>query len=81
MLVRELDADASARSAVTRFFEWGARKLSLNHGRATHYRPAQEVAELLERTGLSCSVLGASERTPFANVLIVAGESGRSLLL
>jgi hypothetical protein len=33
------------------------------------------VTQLLERAGLPCSVQGASERTPFANVLIVAGGS------
>jgi 2-polyprenyl-3-methyl-5-hydroxy-6-metoxy-1,4-benzoquinol methylase/uncharacterized protein (DUF2062 family) len=73
VLVRELDADPSARSAITRFFEWCARKTGLNRGRATHYRAASELTRLLERAGLACSVQGASEHTPFANVLIVAG--------
>jgi SAM-dependent methyltransferase/uncharacterized protein (DUF2062 family) len=75
LLVRELDADRSAESAVTRCFEWCARKIGLNRGRATAYRPASAVIALLERAGLSCRVQGASERTPFANVLIVAGGS------
>jgi SAM-dependent methyltransferase len=75
LLVRELDGDPSARGAVTRFFEWCARKIRLNRGRATAYRPASAVTELLERAGLACRVQGASERTPFANVLIVAGGS------
>jgi SAM-dependent methyltransferase len=73
VLVRELDADPSARSAVTRLFEWFGQKIGLNRGRATHYRAASELTKLLERAGLPCRVEGASERTPFNNVLIVAG--------
>jgi SAM-dependent methyltransferase len=75
LLVRELDGDPSARGAVTRVFEWCGRKVGLNRGRATAYRPARAVTDLLERAGLPCRVQGASERTPFANVLIVAGGS------
>lgn len=75
LLVRELDADPSARSSVTRAFEWFARKTGLNRGRATHYRSALELTRVLEEAGLRCRVQGASERTPFANVLIVAGGS------
>ncbi len=75
LLVRELDGYRSAGSAVTRFFEWCGRKIGLNRGRATAYRPARAVIELLERAGLACRVQGASEGTPFANVLIVAGGS------
>jgi 2-polyprenyl-3-methyl-5-hydroxy-6-metoxy-1,4-benzoquinol methylase len=75
LLVRELDADPSARSSVTRAFEWFARKIGLNRGRASHYRSALELTRVLEEAGLRCRVQGASERTPFANVLIVAGGS------
>jgi SAM-dependent methyltransferase len=75
LLVRELDGDPSARSGVTRFFEWLGRKWGVNRGRATAYRPARAVTELLEAQGLRCRVQGASESTPFANVLIVAGGS------
>lgn len=75
LLVRELDGDPSARSGVTRLFEWIGRKWGVNRGRATAYRPARAVTELLERQGLGCRVQGASESTPFANVLIVAGGS------
>lgn len=75
LLIRELDGDPSARVAVTRMFEWCARRTGLNRGRATAYRPARAVTELLERVGLPCRIQGASERTPFANVLIVAGGS------
>jgi 2-polyprenyl-3-methyl-5-hydroxy-6-metoxy-1,4-benzoquinol methylase/uncharacterized protein (DUF2062 family) len=75
LLVRELDGDPSARSGITRLFEWIGRKIGVNRGRATAYRPARAVTELLERQGLGCRVQGASESTPFANVLIVAGGS------
>jgi uncharacterized protein (DUF2062 family)/SAM-dependent methyltransferase len=78
VLVRELDAQPSARGSVTRFFEWCARKTGINRGRATRYRPASDYARVFERAGLSCEVQGASERTPFANVLIVAGGSPRT---
>ena len=80
IFVRELDADRSLRSAWTRFCEWLARKSGLNRGRASAYRPAREIMALLERAGLACAVQGASERTPFANVLIVAGGSPRTKL-
>lgn len=80
LLVRELDAEPSAKSGVTRLFEWVARRTGLNRGRATAYRPARDVTALLESLGLPCVVQGASERTPFANVLIVAGGSPRTKL-
>jgi len=75
LLVRELDGTPGARGVATRFVEWWARMLRVNRGRATHYRPASEIRKVLERAGLRCSVQGASERTPFGNVLIVAGGS------
>jgi uncharacterized protein (DUF2062 family)/2-polyprenyl-3-methyl-5-hydroxy-6-metoxy-1,4-benzoquinol methylase len=78
LLIRELNAEPSAKSGVTRLFEWLARKTGVNRGRATAYRPARELTELLEAAGLPCEVQGASERTPFANVLIVAGGSPRT---
>lgn len=76
LLVRELDADPSAKSSLTRLFEWLARKTGLNSGRATAYRSASSITTLLERAGLRCALQGASERTPFKNVLIVAGTAG-----
>jgi SAM-dependent methyltransferase len=72
LLVRELDGDPSARNRITRLLEWLARRLGVNRGRATHYRPARELTSLLERAGLACSIQGASDGTPFSNVLIVA---------
>jgi SAM-dependent methyltransferase/uncharacterized protein (DUF2062 family) len=78
VLIRELDAEPNARSAATRFFEWFFRKIGVNRGRASHYRPAADVMAVLENAGLRARVQGASERTPFANVLIIAGGSPRS---
>ena len=80
LLVRELDAVPSLRSSWTRGCEWLARKTGLNRGRASVYRPARELMEVLERAGLACRIHGASERTPFGNVLIVAGGSPRTQL-
>ncbi len=76
LVVRELDADPTAKGATTRAYEWLVRTIGLNRGRATAYRPARELVALLERAGLACRVHGASD-TPFANVLIVAGGSPR----
>jgi hypothetical protein len=68
-----LDAGSAAQSAVTRGFEWIAKVSGYNRGRAgRHYRPAREIVDQLSALGLSCEVIGASEGTPFANVLIVA---------
>lgn len=76
IVIRELDAGNAARSAVTRCFEWIAKISGYNRGRAgRHYRPAHEIVGQLTGAGFSCEVLGASEGTPFANVLIVATRS------
>ena len=76
IVIRELDAGNAARSRVTRGFEWIAKISGYNRGRAgRHYRPAREIVDQLTLAGLSCEVIGASEGTPFANVLIVAARS------
>jgi len=76
IVIRELDAGNAARSLVTRGFEWIAKVIGYNRGRAgRHYRPAREIVAQLSGAGFSCEVLGASEGTPFANVLIVAGRN------
>ena len=73
ILIRDLDAGPKARTLVTRSFEWLAKVSGYNRGRAgRYYRPARELVTQLEGAGFSCEVLGASEGTPFANVLIVA---------
>ncbi len=80
ILIRDLDAAPStglnARSAVTRVFEWLAKVAGYNRGRAgRYYRPASELTAQLTSAGFACEVLGASEGTPFGNVLIVATSS------
>ncbi|MEI9953372.1 MAG: DUF2062 domain-containing protein [Pseudomonadota bacterium] len=76
IVIRELDAGNAARSTITRSFEWIAKVSGYNRGRAgRHYRPAREIVAQLTLAGFSCELLGASEGTPFANVLIVAARS------
>ncbi len=76
ILIRELNAGDGARSRLTRLGEWIADRVGLHRGRAgRHYRPASELLAQLESAGFSCTVLGASAGTPFANVLIVAERS------
>jgi uncharacterized protein (DUF2062 family)/trans-aconitate methyltransferase len=85
IVIRELDAGApgelpkgsnATRSIVTRAFEWLAKISGYNRGRAgRHYRPARQIVDQLTSSGFSCEVSGASEGTPFANVLIVAARS------
>ncbi len=76
ILIRELDASGGARSRLTRLGEWIADRAGLHGGRAgRHYRPASELVAQLTNAGFSCTVLGASAGTPFANVLIVAERS------
>lgn len=73
VLVRELDGVPGWRSAVTRLFERLATALGVNRGRARlEYRSAAELRERLTALGCECEIRGASEGTPFANVLIVA---------
>ncbi|HEY1535147.1 MAG TPA: class I SAM-dependent methyltransferase, partial [Polyangiaceae bacterium] len=73
ILIRELDAEPVGRSAVTRVLEWLAMISGYNRGGAgRHYRPASELVAQLTRTGFSCEVQGASQGTPFGNVLIIA---------
>jgi len=76
IVIRELDAGNAARSAITRGFEWLAKVSGYNRGRAgRHYRPAREIVAQLGSSGFSCELFGASEGTPFANVLIVAARN------
>lgn len=80
ILIRELDAGPKARSTVTRLAEWLAKISGYNRGRAgRYYRPASDLTAQLESAGFSCEVLGASEGTPFGNVLIVATKALSSM--
>ena len=76
ILVRELDAAPGARSWVTRSMERLAELSGWHRGRARrHYRPIAEIVTLLTALGFECSTQGASEGTPFGNVLVVAERS------
>ena len=80
MLIRELDASAGARSSMTRSGEFLAQLFGVHRGRADrHYRPAAELCALLTELGFRCQVQGASEGTPFGNVLIVAERSAATV--
>jgi uncharacterized protein (DUF2062 family)/SAM-dependent methyltransferase len=73
ILLRELDTSAGTRSALTRFGEWINARLGVHRGRAgRHYRPIAHYRALLSELGFTCNVQGASEGTPFGNVLLVA---------
>jgi uncharacterized protein (DUF2062 family)/2-polyprenyl-3-methyl-5-hydroxy-6-metoxy-1,4-benzoquinol methylase len=72
LLLRDVDG-AGPKSVLTRFLErlatatgWHLKKSSLC------FRPASEWLSVLEREGLKSSVRGASQGTPFSNVLVVA---------
>lgn len=72
LIVRDVDG-SGPRSALTRFFErlatatgWHLTKSKLC------FRPAAKWCAVLEREGLVCRVQGASQGTPFSNVLVVA---------
>jgi len=80
ILIRELDAAPVARSRVTRALEWLAGISGYNRGGADrYYRRASELTALLTRVGFACEALGASDGTPFGNVLIVATRSQASV--
>jgi uncharacterized protein (DUF2062 family) len=72
LLLRDVDG-SGPKSFLTRFLEriatatgWHLKKSSLC------FRPASEWLAVIEREGLTFSVRGASEGTPFSNVLVVA---------
>ena len=75
VVIRELDHEPGARSRFTRFMEWLAQGIGYNRGRAKHfYRPARELVADLSALGFRCEVRGASEGTPFGNVLVIASR-------
>ncbi len=73
ILLRELDARTGTRSALTRLGEWLSERFGMHRGRAgRHYRPIAHYRALLSELGFACDVQGASQGTPFGNVLLVA---------
>jgi SAM-dependent methyltransferase len=71
ILVREADASAGWRSAMTLWEERTFTFLRVNRGERVRFRTARELAARLEAAGLDCEVRPAWRGTPFANVLLV----------
>jgi SAM-dependent methyltransferase len=82
ILLREADAGAGWRSAMTLWEERTFTFLRVNRGERVRFRTARELATRLEAAGLDCEVRPAWRGTPFANVLLVgrrpAGPDVRS---
>ena len=71
LLIRDADAAGGARFTATRLQE-RLSALARGHWRQRfHYRSAAEWRALLERQGLTVTIEGLAEGTPYANVLIV----------
>ncbi len=71
LVVREADTERGVRSAVTLLEERVFTALRYNRGERVRFRPAREIAALLEGAGLACEVIPAWGKTPFSNVLVV----------
>ncbi len=71
ILVRDADATAGWRSAVTLWEERVFTLLRVNRGERVRFRPALDLAARLEAAGFACEIRPASGGTPFANVLLV----------
>jgi SAM-dependent methyltransferase len=71
ILVREADASAGWRSAMTLWEERVFTFLRVNRGERVRFRTARDLVARLEAAGLDCEVRPAWRGTPFANVLLV----------
>ena len=71
ILVREADTERGWRSKATLLEERIFTALRWNRGERVRFRPAREIAALLEEAGLSCEVRPAWGKTPSLNVLII----------
>jgi SAM-dependent methyltransferase len=71
LIVRDADAEAGWRSAVTLWQERIGTLLRLNLGERIRLRPARELASRVEAAGLRCEQRPAWGRTPFSNVVFV----------
>ncbi len=76
LVVREADTERGWRSFMTLLEEKVFTTLRFNRGERVKFRPAREIAAILEEEGLSSRVQPAWGKTPFSNVLIV-GERAR----
>jgi 2-polyprenyl-3-methyl-5-hydroxy-6-metoxy-1,4-benzoquinol methylase len=71
VIVRDLDPERGASSALTRMFEWIGVKIGYNAGGALHPRPFDELAAVLEREGFTATRDDCSA-SALSNVLLVA---------
>ncbi|WP_437588219.1 DUF2062 domain-containing protein [Sorangium sp. So ce1000] len=77
LLVREADTERGLRSSITLLEERVFTALRFNRGERVRFRPAREIAALLEQLGFSCEMMPAWGKTPFSNVLIIASRTQR----
>lgn len=70
LLVREADTERGLRSLATLLEERVFTALRFNRGERVKFRPAREIAALLEAAGLRAEILPAWGKTPFSNVLV-----------
>jgi uncharacterized protein (DUF2062 family)/SAM-dependent methyltransferase len=71
LLVREADTERGLRSALTLLEERVFTAVRFNKGERVRFRPAREIARVLEAEGLACEIRPAWGRTPFSNVLVM----------
>jgi SAM-dependent methyltransferase len=71
VVVREADTERGLRSALTLMEERIFTLLRFNRGERVRFRSAKSIAERHEQRGLSCEIVPAWGKTPFANVLII----------
>ncbi len=71
IVVREADTERGFRSFATLLEEKVFTTLRFNRGECVKFRPAREIASILEDAGLTTRISPAWGKTPFSNVLIV----------
>lgn len=72
LLVRELDGAAGLRARLTELEERIVTAVGYNRAGRLAFRPIADVVRVLEREGLRCERIAASEGSALANVLVVA---------
>lgn len=77
LLVREADTERGWRSSATLLEERVFTFLRFNRGERVKFRPARELAALMEQEGLTTRVEPAWGKTPFSNVLVVGERPAR----
>mgnify|MGYP000913294881 CR=1 FL=1 len=75
LVVREADTERGWRSWATLLEEKVFTALRFNRGERVRFRPARDIAAVLEAAGLTVRIEPAWGKTPFSNVLIVGTRS------